>query len=65
MNKSNPSAAMDRTSNHRFAGIAGLIIVLAAGLMLSACNTTNGAGQDLTAAGRGVSKTAVDVKNKL
>ncbi len=65
MNKSSQPAAMGRASSPRVAGLAGLVVVLAVGLMLSACNTTNGAGQDLSAAGRGVSKTAVDVKNKL
>ena len=33
--------------------------------MLSACNTTAGAGQDVSAAGRAVTRTATDVKQGL
>ena len=36
---------------------------LVAGLSLSACNTVEGAGKDVSSAGKAVSKTAKDVKN--
>lgn len=42
------------------------IIVLAAAaaaLLVSACNTIEGAGRDISAAGRAVSNTAKDAKN--
>ncbi|MDR6626216.1 entericidin A/B family lipoprotein [Caulobacter segnis] len=42
------------------------IVVLAAvatALLVSACNTIEGAGRDISAAGRAVSNTAKDVKN--
>ncbi len=35
--------------------------VLLAALALAACNTIEGAGRDITAAGRAVQKTAADV----
>lgn len=37
--------------------------VLVAGLGLAACNTVEGAGKDVSSAGKAVSKTANDVKN--
>jgi predicted small secreted protein len=42
-----------------------LIVVasLAAALGLAACNTVEGAGKDVSSAGKAVSKTARDVKN--
>ncbi|HJV43464.1 entericidin A/B family lipoprotein [Caulobacter sp.] len=42
------------------------IVVLAAAaaaLLVSACNTIEGAGRDISAAGRAVSHTASDAKN--
>ncbi|AVQ03333.1 entericidin, EcnA/B family [Caulobacter segnis] len=42
------------------------IVVLAAAaaaLLVSACNTIEGAGRDISAAGRAVSNTAKDAKN--
>ena len=42
-------------------------LVIAAGLIaalgLAACNTVEGAGKDVSSAGKAVSKTANDVKN--
>lgn len=42
-----------------------LIVVAAlfAGLAVSACNTVEGAGKDVSSAGKAVSKTANDVAN--
>lgn len=45
--------------------VAGILVVFAAGLMLSACNTTRGAGEDISSAGTGVSRAATDVQKKL
>ncbi len=39
--------------------------ILLAPLVLSACHTVNGVGQDLGSAGRGISNTASDVQKKL
>ena len=41
------------------------LVVSAVAPMLSACNTTAGAGQDLSAAGRAVTRSATDVKQGL
>lgn len=38
--------------------LLALAVLLAAAPMLSACNTVAGAGQDISAAGRGISHTA-------
>jgi predicted small secreted protein len=40
-------------------------LLLGASVMLSACNTTAGAGQDVSAAGHAVTNTADQVKSKL
>jgi predicted small secreted protein len=41
-----------------------LALALVAGtLLVSACNTVEGAGKDVSSAGKAVSKTANDVKN--
>ena len=53
------------TRSTRVAGLLGMVVMFAAGLVLSACNTTAGAGADLSAAGRGVSKAATETKDKL
>jgi len=37
--------------------------LLAAAVALAGCNTIDGAGQDLSSAGKAISKTANDVKN--
>ncbi len=47
------------------AGLLGLAVVMAMGLMLSACNTTAGAGQDVKATGAAITRGANDVKNGL
>lgn len=39
------------------------VLALAAGLAVSACNTVEGAGKDVSSAGKAVSQTARDVKN--
>jgi predicted small secreted protein len=46
---------------------AVLVTVILAGLapVLAACNTTAGAGQDVSAAGHAVTRSADDVKNGL
>ena len=59
------SRAIAHPTGNRAAILIGMALLVAAGLMLSACNTTNGAGQDISAAGRGVSTTASDVQKKL
>ncbi len=43
----------------------GLAVVLATGLLLSACNTTAGAGQDVKATGAAITRGANDVKSGL
>jgi len=40
-----------------------IIAVLTAGLALTACNTTAGAGKDLQSAGKAVENTANDANN--
>lgn len=40
-----------------------LAAALLAGLAVSACNTVEGAGKDVSSAGKAVSETANDVKN--
>ena len=42
-----------------------LIALLLATLALAACNTVNGAGKDISAAGNAVSDTATDVEKKM
>ncbi|MGI4953387.1 MAG: entericidin A/B family lipoprotein [Janthinobacterium lividum] len=49
----------------RRAGLFSLAVLMVGGLMLSGCNTTAGAGQDLNATGRAVTRGADDVKAKL
>jgi entericidin B len=41
------------------------LVVSAVAPLLAACNTTAGAGQDVSAAGRAVTRTANDVKQGL
>lgn len=45
--------------------LALLVAISALAPMLAACNTTAGAGQDVSAAGRAVTRSANDVKNGL
>jgi predicted small secreted protein len=55
--------AQDRAVRQRRATLFGLAIVMAGGLMLSACNTTAGAGQDVKATGAAITRGANNVKN--
>ena len=40
-----------------------LLVIAAAALSLTACNTVKGAGQDVSSAGHAVSQTAEDAKH--
>ncbi len=57
--------AQNRAARQRRASLLGLVIVMAGGLMLSACNTTAGAGQDVRATGSAITRGANDVKSGL
>ncbi|GAC1347272.1 MAG: hypothetical protein NVSMB18_31790 [Acetobacteraceae bacterium] len=46
-------------------GIVLALLLAAAAPMLAACNTTAGAGQDVSAAGRAVTRSATEVKQGL
>ncbi len=46
-------------------GLLGLAAVMAAGMLLSGCNTTAGAGQDVRATGQAITRGANDVKSGL
>ena len=54
----------DATRQRRF-GFLGLAVVMASGLMLSACNTIAGAGRDVSATGAAITRGANDVKTGL
>jgi predicted small secreted protein len=56
--------AHDTLAQRRFA-LLGLVVLMIGGLMLSACNTTAGAGQDVKATGNAITRSADDVKSKL
>lgn len=45
--------------------LMGLVLLAAAAASLSACNTMAGAGQDVSAAGKAVTKGADTVKDKM
>jgi predicted small secreted protein len=47
----------------KFAWALAILTLLGAAPVLSACNTTEGAGQDLQAAGKGISNEAATHKN--
>ena len=49
----------------RVSSLLALALVLASGIVLSACNTTAGIGKDVSAAGHAVSNTADKVKDKM
>ena len=53
------------SANNRRAGLLGLAVVAVAGLMLSGCNTTAGAGKDVAATGTAITRGANDVKSGL
>ncbi len=61
------AVALVRDDDARFrrAGLWGLAALMVATLMLSGCNTTAGAGQDVKATGAAVTRGAEDVKSKL
>ncbi len=46
-------------------GLLGLALAMVMGLMLSACNTTAGVGQDVKSTGAAISRGANDVKSGL
>ena len=54
-----------RPGRNRAVGVLGLVAIMATGLMLSGCNTTAGAGRDVSATGAAVTRGANDVKNGL
>jgi predicted small secreted protein len=60
-----PNRATTAPSSRSAAALLGLAVLLGASLMLSACNTTAGVGQDISAGGKDLSKVAVDTKSKL
>lgn len=45
--------------------LLSLVVLSTAAMLLSACNTTEGAGRDISAAGQGVSNAAQDTKDKM
>lgn len=47
------------------ATLLGLTVLMVGGLLVSGCNTTAGAGQDVKATGSAISRGADDVKSKL
>ena len=53
--------------NHtqRASVLLGLTVLMVGGLLVSGCNTTAGAGQDVKATGSAISRGADDVKSKL
>lgn len=53
------------TLTNRRIGAFGLAAAMAAGLLLSGCNTTAGAGRDVSATGAAITRGANDVKSGL
>ena len=49
----------------RTARIAGILLALAGGVAVSACNTVEGAGKDMEKGGEKVQDAAKDVKQKM
>ncbi len=49
----------------RRAGAFGIVVAMAAGLLLAGCNTTAGVGKDVAATGNAVTRGANDVKTGL
>ena len=47
------------------AALLGLAALMVGGLLVSGCNTTAGAGQDVKATGSAITRGAEDVKSKL
>jgi len=54
-----------RTSRNRLLSFLVLTMLACATLSLAACNTVAGAGEDVSAAGRAVTKGADKVKDKM
>ena len=49
----------------RLARLTALLAVLLAPLLLAACNTVHGAGEDVDSAGLAISHSATDVQKKM
>ncbi len=49
----------------KFLRVAALLAAFGAGLALSACNTIEGMGEDISALGRGMSRGADSTKQKM
>jgi len=49
----------------RITRLAAILAIALAPLLLSACHTVSGVGEDLNAAGRTISHTAQDVEKKM
>ncbi len=60
-----PAASQSGSPLTRGVSAACLAAVMAAGLMLSGCNTTAGAGRDVSATGAAVTRGAQDVAKGL
>ncbi len=65
MKSPRPYAQADNSQTERRFALLGLAVLLVGGLMLSGCNTTAGAGQDVKATGSAITHGAEDVKSKL
>jgi predicted small secreted protein len=66
MVKSLRASALAKHSNaQRHAALLGLAVLMVGGLMLSGCNTTAGAGQDVKATGSAITRGADSVKDKM
>jgi predicted small secreted protein len=66
MIKSLRASALAKDSNaRRHMALLGLAVLMIGGLMLSGCNTTAGAGQDVKATGSAITRSADSVKDKL
>ncbi len=60
------TSALAKSSNtRRHAALLGLTALMVGGLMLSGCNTTAGAGQDVKATGAAITRGADTVKDKM
>ncbi len=60
------ASALAKPSNaRRHATLLGLTVLMIGGLMLSGCNTTAGADQDVKATGAAITRGADSVKDKM
>ena len=57
--------AMDANDRVHLIWLCGAFFALALAMSLSACNTMEGAGEDVSAAGGAMSDTAEDVEDKM